>query len=295
MAKNQSKRPAETRVKQEARRQRAGSGKEGPVAQYEEPDLLALQRAVANPDIASPVDILALQRTVGNQAVQRLLNPAKRVVQRVNFAEVDTHGTYLPSRVSSGEEFVKELWQKMSGLTQFQQMASDPRCPKMFYVALHSTLAYNPEYVNQLFADKQFHRLTREVAHELQHWEDYGAKKFRPEFLRKAEEQREAVAVTQAKVQYLTTGEGMLAFREALGNYMEQPHEKRAYAVQFGMDPEPTGREEPGQWEGLWRVRKKAYIDGEDSNLSLMRAQTIAGNFSNVPDHIVKLILEFAR
>lgn len=46
---------------------------QGPLAEHEEPDLLALQRAVANPALASPADILALQRTVGNQDVQRLL------------------------------------------------------------------------------------------------------------------------------------------------------------------------------------------------------------------------------
>jgi hypothetical protein len=46
-------------------------------AQYEEPDLLALQRAVANPAMASPADILALQRSHGNQAVQRLLTQTR--------------------------------------------------------------------------------------------------------------------------------------------------------------------------------------------------------------------------
>jgi hypothetical protein len=47
--------------------------KEGQLAQLEEQDLLALQRAVANPDLASPPDLLALQRTVGNRALQRVL------------------------------------------------------------------------------------------------------------------------------------------------------------------------------------------------------------------------------
>ncbi len=66
---------------QQARRRRA-RGREGPVAQHEKPDLLAVQRAVARPDLASPADILALQQSYGNQAVQRLL-VGNRVIQRI--------------------------------------------------------------------------------------------------------------------------------------------------------------------------------------------------------------------
>lgn len=47
--------------------------RQGPLAHYEEPDLRALQPAVARPDMAGPSDILALQRTVGNRAVQRYI------------------------------------------------------------------------------------------------------------------------------------------------------------------------------------------------------------------------------
>ncbi len=39
----------------------------------EQPDLLALQRAVLNPGQAAPGDILGLQRTAGNRAVSRLI------------------------------------------------------------------------------------------------------------------------------------------------------------------------------------------------------------------------------
>ena len=39
---------------------------QGPAAQYEEPDLVALQRAVVYPVLAPLRDILALQPTVGN-------------------------------------------------------------------------------------------------------------------------------------------------------------------------------------------------------------------------------------
>lgn len=46
---------------------------QGPVAQLEEPDLLALQRAVANLNLASLADVLALQRRYGNRTVQRMI------------------------------------------------------------------------------------------------------------------------------------------------------------------------------------------------------------------------------
>jgi hypothetical protein len=43
------------------------------VTQFEEPNPLALRRAVADPAIAAPSDLLALQDRYGNRAVQRLL------------------------------------------------------------------------------------------------------------------------------------------------------------------------------------------------------------------------------
>lgn len=50
-----------------------GPGRERPVTTLGEPDLMALQRAVANPALAASADVLALQYRCGNRAVQRLL------------------------------------------------------------------------------------------------------------------------------------------------------------------------------------------------------------------------------
>lgn len=54
-----------------ARRQ--GPVNQGPEALLEGPELLALQRALAEPSLATPEGIVALQKTAGNRAVQRLL------------------------------------------------------------------------------------------------------------------------------------------------------------------------------------------------------------------------------
>jgi hypothetical protein len=47
--------------------------RQSPVALTEQADPLALQRAIADPGVASPSDILALQRLAGNRAVTRLI------------------------------------------------------------------------------------------------------------------------------------------------------------------------------------------------------------------------------
>lgn len=52
---------------------RAGPVNQGPEAILEEPDLLALQRALADPTMATVADTFALQRRYGNWVVQRLL------------------------------------------------------------------------------------------------------------------------------------------------------------------------------------------------------------------------------
>ncbi len=74
---------------------------QGPVAQLEEPDLLALQRAVANPDLAAPADILALQRRYGNVAVQRLLAQHQATQRHPPPPSLSIRETSLPLRRSS--------------------------------------------------------------------------------------------------------------------------------------------------------------------------------------------------
>lgn len=63
-----------------------GPVRQGQLAQYEEPDRLTLQRAVARPDMATDADILALQRMVGNRAVTRLLSEPPTRPQHGNTA-----------------------------------------------------------------------------------------------------------------------------------------------------------------------------------------------------------------
>src|SRR5512146_3123310 len=57
----------------QAQRRAAVPARQGLVAQTEQVDPLALQRAIADPSAASPRDILALQRLAGNRAVTHLL------------------------------------------------------------------------------------------------------------------------------------------------------------------------------------------------------------------------------
>lgn len=64
--------PIGENAKKQTPRQASGVG-QGPVAQVEEPDLLAMQRALVDPATAPPAGILALQRMVGNRAVAGLL------------------------------------------------------------------------------------------------------------------------------------------------------------------------------------------------------------------------------
>ena len=56
-----------------------GPSRGGPVAQLEEADLLARQRAVANPAMAAPPDILALGRAYGNRAATGLIQAKLKV------------------------------------------------------------------------------------------------------------------------------------------------------------------------------------------------------------------------
>jgi hypothetical protein len=52
---------------------------QGPATLSEQADLLALQRAVADPTVASPADVLALQRIAGNRAVTGLIQAKLQV------------------------------------------------------------------------------------------------------------------------------------------------------------------------------------------------------------------------
>jgi hypothetical protein len=51
----------------------SGPARPGPVVLVEAPDRLLLQRAVADPALASPADVLALQGSYGNRVVNKLL------------------------------------------------------------------------------------------------------------------------------------------------------------------------------------------------------------------------------
>ena len=83
------KRTKQTDTERQRARQPQARTKETPIAQYEEPDKLALQRTVARPALARPEDILALQRSVGNRAVRRLVD---RVQSRaVNPGVIQRH------------------------------------------------------------------------------------------------------------------------------------------------------------------------------------------------------------
>lgn len=75
MTQKETKGKHETLVKHQKGHTRSRDVRVGTEGQYEEPDLLALQRAVTRPDLARPEDILALQRTVGNQALIRTMRP----------------------------------------------------------------------------------------------------------------------------------------------------------------------------------------------------------------------------